>query len=243
VSYAVKAIFDTIQGEGARAGTRAVFIRLAGCNLWDGRPEHRDRGKGACARWCDTDFVGGEKMTAEAVAERAKQLWTTGDDRWVVISGGEPTLQVDPPLIDALHKAGFRIAMETNGTDNSDCLDDIDWITVSPKLGGEVVLTRGSELKVVLPGAVGGEQGWTDQMLLDLASRSTYRYKFVQPMDPLLSTQTEDTLLHPRTLYKEPHQLLARDAYDTHLIRCLSFVRAHPDWRLGAQLHKVWQLP
>lgn len=154
MSYAVKEIFLTLQGEGLNAGRRAVFLRFAGCNLWSGREE--DRATAQCT-FCDTDFVGmdgdhgGRYADAAALAAQVSELWgAQGEGRpLVVITGGEPMLQVDETLVDALHAAGFEIAMETNGT--LAVIPGIDWITVSPKAGNEVVQRSGSELKLVWP--------------------------------------------------------------------------------------------
>ncbi len=153
MSYAVKEIFLTLQGEGAQAGRRAVFLRFTGCNLWTGREQ--DRASARCT-FCDTDFVGmdgvngGRYGDAEALAEKVASLW--GPDaqrRLVVMTGGEPLLQVDGPLIDALHARGFETAVETNGTVAAP--PGLDWICVSPKAGNEVVQRSGSELKLVWP--------------------------------------------------------------------------------------------
>jgi 7-carboxy-7-deazaguanine synthase len=155
VSYAVKEIFLTLQGEGAHAGRAAVFCRFAGCNLWSGREE--DRASATC-RFCDTDFVGTDGTlgnryaTEEELADTIAAQWT-GDDcnRYVVLTGGEPLLQVDGPLIAALHARGFAIAVETNGT--IEAPEGLDWICVSPKAGATLVLGRGHELKLVYPQA------------------------------------------------------------------------------------------
>jgi 7-carboxy-7-deazaguanine synthase (Cx14CxxC type) len=155
VSYAVKEIFLTLQGEGAHAGRAAVFCRFAGCNLWSGREE--DRASATC-RFCDTDFVGTDGTlgnryaTEEELADTIAAQWT-GDDcnRYVVLTGGEPLLQVDGPLIAALHARGFAIAVETNGT--IEAPEGLDWICVSPKAGASLVLGRGHELKLVYPQA------------------------------------------------------------------------------------------
>jgi 7-carboxy-7-deazaguanine synthase len=155
VSYAVKEIFLTLQGEGAHAGRAAVFCRFAGCNLWSGREEDR---AGAVCRFCDTDFIGtdgtlgGRYATAEGLADTIARQWT-GDDcnRYVVLTGGEPLLQVDAPLITALHARGFKIAVETNGT--IEAPEGLDWICVSPKAGSRLVLRAGHELKLVYPQA------------------------------------------------------------------------------------------
>lgn len=155
MSYAVKEIFLTLQGEGAHAGRAAVFCRFAGCNLWSGREEDR---AGAVCRFCDTDFVGtdgtlgGRYATASELADTIAAQWTGEDTgRYAVLTGGEPLLQLDSALIDALHERGFAIAIETNGT--LDPPDGLDWICVSPKAGAELVLRKGNELKLVYPQA------------------------------------------------------------------------------------------
>jgi 7-carboxy-7-deazaguanine synthase (Cx14CxxC type) len=153
VSYAVKEIFLTLQGEGAHAGRAAVFCRFAGCNLWSGRED--DRADAAC-RFCDTDFVGmdgtlgGRYATADALADAIAAQWTGGEnDRYVVLTGGEPLLQVDAALIEALYARGFAIAVETNGTIAAP--PGLDWICVSPKGGTELAIRTGHELKLVYP--------------------------------------------------------------------------------------------
>jgi 7-carboxy-7-deazaguanine synthase len=176
MTYAVKEIFYTLQGEGANAGRPAVFCRFAGCNLWSGREE--DRAAAVC-RFCDTDFVGtdGEnggkfKDAAELVA-RIASLWPAGEaHRFVVCTGGEPMLQLDAPLVDALHAAGFEIAIETNGS--LPVLESIDWICVSPKADAPLVVTRGDELKVVVP---------QDNQRLAEYAKLDFAHFLVQPMD------------------------------------------------------------
>lgn len=176
MTYAVKEIFLTLQGEGAQAGRRAVFCRFAGCNLWTGREQ--DRAKAVC-QFCDTDFVGtdgtlGDKYAdAGALAAAIAESWGAGDeDRYVVLTGGEPMLQVDAALIDALHAAGFTIAIETNGT--FAVPRSIDWICVSPKAGSKLVQTSGDELKLVWP-----------QPGSDVARLATldFTHRLVQPLD------------------------------------------------------------
>jgi 7-carboxy-7-deazaguanine synthase len=155
MSYAVKEIYLTLQGEGGQAGRAAVFCRFAGCNLWSGREE--DRARAVCS-FCDTDFVGvdgdggGRFATAQALAEAVGARWR-GDprNRLVVCTGGEPLLQLDPPLIEALHDAGFAIAVETNGTIAAPA--GLDWICVSPKSDAALAQTAGQELKLVYPQA------------------------------------------------------------------------------------------
>lgn len=153
MTYSVKEIFYTLQGEGLRAGRPAVFCRFAGCNLWSGREE--DRANAVC-QFCDTDFVGvdgtlgGKYSTASKLAEVVAQQWPPNtSNRYVVLTGGEPLLQVDPALVDALHGHGFEIAIETNGTMAAP--EGIDWICVSPKAGTTLVLKSGNELKLVYP--------------------------------------------------------------------------------------------
>lgn len=153
MSYAVKEIFYTLQGEGALTGRPAVFCRFAGCNLWSGREE--DRATAAC-NFCDTEFVGidgtagGRYADAGALADKIAALWPAGQGaRFVVCTGGEPLLQLDPPLIDALHARGFEVAIETNGT--LPLPAGLDWVCVSPKGSNKLAVTGGDELKIVVP--------------------------------------------------------------------------------------------
>ena len=153
MTYAVKECFLTLQGEGVQAGSRAVFLRFAGCNLWSGREQ--DRASAQCS-FCDTDFVGtdgeggGKFSSADELAAHVERMWGEGlDRRLVVITGGEPMLQLDEALVEALHRRGFRVAAETNGT--LPATPGIDWICVSPKAGTEVVQRSGDELKLVWP--------------------------------------------------------------------------------------------
>ncbi|HJO67160.1 MAG TPA: 7-carboxy-7-deazaguanine synthase [Sphingomonas sanguinis] len=155
MSYAVKEMFLTLQGEGVQAGRRAVFVRFAGCNLWSGREQ--DRASAIC-RFCDTDFVGvdglggGRFADAEALVAAVEGFWgESRKERFVVLTGGEPMLQVDDALVDALHAAGFFIAIESNGTIAAH--PGIDWVCISPKAGSEVVQRSGNELKLVWPQA------------------------------------------------------------------------------------------
>jgi 7-carboxy-7-deazaguanine synthase (Cx14CxxC type) len=213
VSYAVKELFLTLQGEGMQAGRRAVFLRLSGCNLWSGR--ERDRARAQCT-FCDTDFVGtngenGGRYRAEALSQRAAQLWGQAIDGrqprpLVVITGGEPMLQLDRVLIDALHAAGFEIAVETNGTLPAPA--GLDWICVSPKAGTEVVQRSGDELKLVWPQA-----GMDPAVLLDW----DFAHFLIQPLDG-------------------PDAAAAR-------AEAIAFVMANPRWRLTLQAHKLLGLP
>ena len=176
MSYAVKEAFLTLQGEGVQSGSRAVFLRFAGCNLWSGREEDRDA---AQCNFCDTDFVGtdgpggGKFADATSLASHVETLWAGGGEhRLVVITGGEPMLQLDEALIDALHRHGFRIAVESNGT--LPATPGIDWLCISPKAGTEVVQRSGNELKLVWP-QQGIEPAEIEQWEFD--------HFLVQPMD------------------------------------------------------------
>jgi 7-carboxy-7-deazaguanine synthase (Cx14CxxC type) len=176
MSYAVKEMFLTLQGEGANAGRRAVFVRFAGCNLWSGREV--DRATAVC-RFCDTDFVGtdgaggGRFAEAQALADAVVGHWGAGEaDRFVVLTGGEPMLQIDDALVDALHARGFAIAMESNGTIPAH--PGLDWVCISPKAGSAVVQRSGDELKLIWPqpgSDVAAMEGWD------------FRHFLVQPLD------------------------------------------------------------
>lgn len=177
MTYSVKEIFYTLQGEGTHAGRPAVFCRFSGCNLWNGRES--DRADAVC-RFCDTDFVGtdgergGKFADSEQLAAEIDSLWPAryGKSRFVVFTGGEPLLQLDDALIQSMHARGFEIAIETNGT--LPVPAGVDWICVSPKMGGSLVVEKGSELKVVIP-----QEGQ------DLAAyeRLDFEHFYLQPMD------------------------------------------------------------
>lgn len=208
MSYAVKEMFLTLQGEGAQSGRRAVFVRFAGCNLWSGREQ--DRATAVC-RFCDTDFVGvdgdggGRFADADALASAVEQHWGSQPrDRFTVLTGGEPMLQIDGALIDALHARGFMIAMESNGTIVAH--PGIDWICISPKAGSDVVQRQGNELKLVWPQA-GIEP--------DALEEWDFAHRLVQPMD-----------------------CGTPEANHAATSAAMDFVMARPAWRLSLQTHK-----
>lgn len=184
MTYSVKEIFYTLQGEGLRAGRPAVFCRFAGCNLWTGREE--DRGRAIC-RFCDTDFVGtdgtqgGKFASAESLAHLIAAQWPMGQvHRYVVLTGGEPLLQVDAALIDALHSERFEIAVETNGSVEAPA--GLDWICVSPKAGAEWLQRRGHELKLAYP-----QPGLLPESIGDV----DFEHHLIQPIDgPLKASNT-----------------------------------------------------
>jgi 7-carboxy-7-deazaguanine synthase len=212
MTYAVKEIFYTLQGEGLQAGRPAVFCRFAGCNLWSGREE--DRASAVC-RFCDTDFVGtdgtsgGKYTSAQALAAQINAQWPDSADaspyKCVVLTGGEPVLQLDEALINALHQTGFAIALETNGTLAVPL--GIEWICMSPKAGAPIVQTHGQELKLVYP-----QKGLAPEAVEHLA----FEHFLLQPMDG-------------------PDQAANTQA-------ALAYCQAHPRWRLSLQLHKLLQI-
>jgi 7-carboxy-7-deazaguanine synthase (Cx14CxxC type) len=211
MSYAVKEIFYTLQGEGAQAGRAAVFCRFAGCNLWSGREQ--DRASAIC-QFCDTDFAdtngpgGGKFVTAEALASAVAAQWpaNTNGKRFVVCTGGEPLLQLDAPLIDALHSANFEIAVETNGTIVAPA--GLDWICVSPKASAPFIQQTGDELKLVFP-----QEGVDPEKFAGFS----FRNFFLSPMDGPA---------------RVPNTALAVD-----------YCKAHPQWRLSLQTHKILGIP
>jgi 7-carboxy-7-deazaguanine synthase len=212
MTYSVKEIFYTLQGEGMQAGKPAVFCRFAGCNLWSGREE--DRASAVC-RFCDTDFVGidgtlgGKYASADSLAHRIGSLWPAADNRHrlVVMTGGEPLLQLDRELIDAIHARGFQIAVETNGTITAP--EGIDWICVSPKAGAPLVQTHGHELKLVYP---------QPDLLPDALPWPTLRFDhyLLQPMDGPTAEQTTAA--------------------------AVAYCQTHPQWRLSVQTHKMLRI-
>jgi 7-carboxy-7-deazaguanine synthase len=210
VSYAVKEIFLTLQGEGAHAGRAAVFCRFAGCNLWSGREQDR---AGAICQFCDTDFVGtdgtlgGRYASADELADTIAAQWTGADtNRYVVLTGGEPMIQLDGALVDALHARGFAIGVETNGTilPPQESKEPLDWICVSPKAGADLVLRHGHELKLVFPQAAAMPEAY--------AGLAFERFS-LQPLDgPELIENTA---------------------------RAVDYCLQHPQWRLSVQTHKT----
>jgi 7-carboxy-7-deazaguanine synthase len=211
MTYTVKEIFYTLQGEGAQSGRAAVFCRFSGCNLWSGREEDRSR---AVCQFCDTDFVGtgsdgGRFASATDLGDAIDRCWGGGAEgvarhgkKYVVCTGGEPLLQLDQKLIDALHERGFEVAVETNGTRPAPA--SLDWICVSPKAGAPFVQTSGSELKLVFPQENAPPEAFAG---LD------FQHFYLQPMDgPDAAVNTE---------------------------RAIEYCLRNPGWRLSIQTHKL----
>jgi len=211
MTYSVKEIFYTLQGEGAQTGRPAVFCRFAGCNLWSGL--EYDRAKSICT-FCDTDFVGtngpggGKFKTAEDLAAAVASHWPAGSGGapLVVCTGGEPLLQLDGQLVRAFHKAGFRVAVETNGTLVAP--EAIDWITVSPKSDAKVVQVQGNELKLVYP---------QERAMPERFEHLNFTHFFLQPMDG-------------------PDR-------EANTAAAIEYCKAHPQWRLSLQTHKLVGIP
>ena len=214
MTYSVKEIYFTVQGEGIQTGLPAVFLRFAGCNLWSGL--EKDRAKAIC-RFCDTDFVGtdgpggGKFATASQLARRVRSFWpeNAGEEQgqpWVICTGGEPLLQLGDVLVEALHDEGLKIAIESNGTIKAP--QGIDWICVSPKADAELVQTSGDELKLVFPQR---ENKPSDFEHLD------FKNFCLQPLD-------------------DAHQ-------KAHMQAAFEYCTAHPKWRLSLQTHKWLGVP
>lgn len=206
MSYTVKEIFYSLQGEGHHSGRPAVFCRFSGCNLWSGREE--DRARAQCT-FCDTDFVGvgpdgGKFADAQALARRIASHWPAqgGGTPYVVCTGGEPLLQLDDALVEAFHARGFEVAVETNGTQPAPA--GLDWICVSPKADAPLLLTAGDELKLVYPQPLA---------LPERFAGLAFDHFFLQPMDG------PERLAHTRA--------------------ATDYCMAHPQWRLGVQMHKI----
>ena len=213
MSYSVKEIYYTLQGEGTHTGRPAVFLRLAGCNLWTGREE--DRNDAVCT-FCDTDFIGvdgpggGKFESPQALATAVATRWPGNGSpharRYVVCTGGEPLLQLDQQLVDALHAQKFEVAIESNGTRLPP--QGVDWICVSPKAGADLALRSGDELKLVFP---------QDGAMPEQFEEMRFDHFFLQPMDgPDLERNTR---------------------------RAVKYCLAHPQWRLSIQTHKILQIP
>ncbi len=207
MAYTVKEIFYTLQGEGVHTGRPAIFCRFTGCNLWNGLESGR---AGASCQFCDTDFVGtdgnlGGKYTAEALAQTILSLWPKDSTRtpFCVLTGGEPAMQFDQPLADALHALNIVIAMETNGTISLQTQPD--WLCVSPKADTRLLITSGDELKLVWP----------------------------QPMHPV--DPADFIHLHFRHFYLQPIDGLASN----YTQACIDYCKAHPQWKLSLQTHKI----
>ncbi len=214
MTYSVKELYYTLQGEGIHSGRPAVFLRFTGCNLWTGMERDRQRGPGGCSAWCDTDFVGidgpggGRFESSDALAAATLDTWHGGarSRPFVVCTGGEPLLQLNYELVEALHKRSFEVAVETNGTLLPP--SNVDWVCVSPKAGTSLTLKTGNELKLVYP-QPGAEPECFEELDFD--------HFLLQPLD--CANRQENTMA------------------------ALKYCLAHPQWRLSQQSHKYLQIP
>jgi 7-carboxy-7-deazaguanine synthase len=210
MTYSVKEMYYTLQGEGAHTGRAAVFLRFSGCNLWSGREEDRPQ---AVCKFCDTDFIGtngvngGKFKSASTLTDRVKELWNGASGKpYVVCTGGEPLLQLDVPLIRSLHSAGFEVAVETNGTLTAP--DEIDWICVSPKADAEIVQKTGNELKLVYP----------------QKEPNVHPHKFEH--------------LKFENFFLQPMYVSDAEQRKQNIDETVEFCLENPQWRLSLQTHK-----
>lgn len=213
MTYSIKEMFYTLQGEGFHSGRPAVFCRFTGCNLWNGREE--DRATSVC-RFCDTDFVGtdgqngGKFKTADELAERINAFWPEGrHHKFVVFTGGEPALQLDTALVEALQTLGFECAVESNGT--RPLPDTLDWVCISPKGASEVIVRSCDELKLVYPQAEA-------------------------PPERFAGIRAEHRYLSPMNDWSQDHLIPGQNH---HTNACIEYCLQHPEWRLTLQSHKI----
>lgn len=243
--YGVKAVTNTIWGEGQRTGQRSVVVAFTDCNLWDGHPLHRSQGQGGCAMWCDADFFRGEVLSLPDLLGRMEAAWPRTEalpdaHRWCVLTGGEPLLQVTDVLLECLHVEGWKVAVETNGTLAHPILSVVDHLCVSPKRGTKLVVRAADELKVIVPGAVLLEPGWSDDDLVALEKAGTWGALYVQPQDVLTNPAVVDaTVLRGGSAATEEVNVLLEHVLRANTQMAVSFVLRHPAWRLSAQVHKL----
>lgn len=253
--YAVKEVYDTVWGEGQRTGQRSVVVRLTDCNLWDGHPLHRDQGTAACARYCDADFHKGTVMDLDEVIGALERTWPEDraryaieaiePTRWCVLTGGEPALQLDMQLLDALHDAGWHVHLETNGTLDTAAVRAVDYLCVSPKVGARLVVAKAHELKVVLPGVSPDDmdKAWTNEQLDALLEAGDWETRYLMPQDPLVvDNLVSVTALVPGGVTDEQAVSMAQAIYHVNVHRCLEVMDKLPGWRLSPQVAKLMGL-
>lgn len=246
--YVVRNIEDSLISEGAMVGTRAIRVVFGGCNYWDGTPEGRQKGLGACSKWCDEDFGSScsKGMTADEIASKVESLLEDKPNQWVLLTGGEPLMFVDEALVDTLADYGFKIYLETNCSipaEDWTVLKRIDYISARPKLEYDkktgklqvpmLGVVTANELVIALPGSIDGK-GWSDEQLHEIEMDGDWDDLYVVPMDP--TDQRTVLVTHLRGGYERPEEL------DAAVKRCLEWVREHPKWKIGVQLNKVLNL-
>lgn len=239
MSVSFKRAVATVVDVGPDAGRRAVELHLSGCNLWSGADADRSAGAGPCSRWCDADIAGGEQRSVEDVVRDVRSAWGVAKGkRLVVLTGGEPLLQLKIDLVHALQNRGFEVAIETNGTVWNPVIETVDTVVVSPKRGTSWWRCGvANAIKVVLPGDDAG--GWTDDELDHIADTHPQAMLIVQPCDPLVRGTGLNPLLPTELLRRGPSQLTSLPGWE----RCMAVVARDARWRLGLQVHKLVGLP
>lgn len=249
--YGVTDIRIALVTEGAMVGGKAAVVSFSDCNLWDGNPLHRGDSIGPCGHWCDAAFEKGKPIDIDDLLAQLEELWPiAGEARWVWVAGGEPTVQLDVGFVKALHQAGWRIAVETNGNVDCPALTTCEHVVVSPKLAIDHRQPRvAHELRVTLPGAFPGEPGWTDDALAALAEDAVARWPgielFVSPQDPLIESGglVSETALRRTLDVQADVEAHLTVQLQRNLTRCIDYVKAHPRWRLSVPTHKLLGLP
>lgn len=244
--YGVKDVGLTIFDEGALAGARVVVVRFSGCNLWDGHKLHRGSGLGPCARWCDADFYQGTAIDTVDLRDRIDAAWRKHDPPplapgLVLFTGGEPLLQLDEELVAIMKAAGWRVAVETNGTIVRPWLDEVDHLIVSPKARVPCEVRCAHELKVTYPGQTAPlvADGWTPRALEDLEASGEWGARFVVPQDPLLGEDPGRTVLTMDPSNNEEGNEIGELLAEQYAQACVAFVLTHPTWRLSVQTNKL----
>lgn len=240
--YTVNSIYKTIAPD-VLGGQKIAVVSFSGCNLWSGEAAEREAGAGACAKWCDGNFMGGQPLSAEDILTAIEHIYPARlgitKERTVRLTGGEPLLQVDHALVGLLAANDWLVTIETNGTIDADPLGDEVYLIVSPKLGSELKITRADELRVIIPGALPPDPGWTEEALLALDKALLQPgIKTLVPQDPIDPTKLADSFLV--TL---GDKVGLAGIYQLNLQRCVTFVNTHPDWYLQLQTNKLAGLP
>jgi organic radical activating enzyme len=248
--YGVKEITRVIHGEGSLVGRSVVKVMFTGCNLWDGHSLHREDGAATCALWCDTDFHSGIVLSTEDMLGMMQEQWPAdpgSNHRWCVLTGGEPLLQVDLDLIQALREQHWNIAIETNGTVPNKYVPSVDHVCLSPKMGTpwEDFGTNVDEVRIVLPGSPPMVKGWTDEQLLAVEDWAFHKpvsqgvepvALYVTPQDPVMPGPEFASWL--RGGFEEDEAEVLAQLYRASVQRCMRWVHAHPRWRFSLQASK-----
>jgi organic radical activating enzyme len=240
--YAITEVFHTLQGEGKNVGKPFVFVRFSGCNLWNGSPKDRDKFDAPCAKWCDTDFLVKEKYTLDELMKLIESTAKKNNCSNILLTGGEPTKQIDRAFMSVLRTRFDYLAIETNGTVPSDFIREsfFDMVTMAPKLGTsyQEMMSFAGEIKLVYPPVLNSEQTWLDEVIQEFEGVTFNLY--VQPMDIPMYNLLGITTLKKGDYHVDP---VYDTMYKNHLQKCLEFIKKHPKWSLSAQVHKYLNLP